>query len=174
VPSYKIEINEYECAVCGYKWIRRKNGKDLGRPKKCSKCKRSDWDEGPMSKREKYLRNRLIQFEGGTTNIRLRGKHRNQPNELCKKFLWEIKPRPTEEELEKVNYPLDIDIHLHVGYIPKDWEGYAHSSIYAAHAADPESSAKRMVKYWWNSDYSFGDPDMDGWKKMVCPVLPLS
>jgi hypothetical protein len=163
LPVHKIQVHEYECAICGCKWIRHRSGKDLGRPKKCSRCKRVDWDEGPMSIREKYLRNRLIQLEGVVAGNPLRGRHRKQPNELCKKFLWEIEPRPTTEELEKVNYPLDIDIHLHVGYVPFHYD----DAFFSRFLVDPESREfyAGLVKRYWNSE-SGRYPDMDGWKRM--------
>jgi hypothetical protein len=54
MPTQKIEVLEYECTKCSYRWINRVNGKDGPKPKRCAKCKRSGWEEGLMSEDEKY------------------------------------------------------------------------------------------------------------------------
>jgi phage FluMu protein Com len=46
MPIHEIQVKEYECAWCGYKWINRANGKDGDIPNKCAKCKRSAWING--------------------------------------------------------------------------------------------------------------------------------
>jgi hypothetical protein len=112
-----------------------------------------------MGPQEKYLRNRLVQLEGVESRSPLRGRHRKQPDELCKKFLWEIKPRPTTGELEKVNYPLGIDIHLHIGYVP-----FYYEDAFFPRFGNNEFRIGR-AKHYWNSE-SGRYPDMEGWKKM--------
>jgi len=39
MPISKIEVDEYECLRCGYKWINRINDKDGAVPDRCAKCK---------------------------------------------------------------------------------------------------------------------------------------
>lgn len=40
-----VQVKEYECERCGWKWVRRINGKDLeGRPSGCAQCKSDLWD----------------------------------------------------------------------------------------------------------------------------------
>ena len=71
MPIRTIQVSEYECVYCGYKWINRVNGKDGPKPKNCAKCKRFHWngksrEEGynPITPRERSLRVRLYKFEG--------------------------------------------------------------------------------------------------------------
>jgi hypothetical protein len=105
MPSRKVEITEYECAKCSYKWINRINGP---KPKRCSKCKRWDWEEGYLSRNEKQLRLDLLKIENnqikyptlvGDTGIC------SIPTDICATFL-SIWPRPTEEELRIVLNPV--------------------------------------------------------------------
>jgi hypothetical protein len=59
MPVNLIQIREYECVKCGYKWINRKNGKDGSIPDRCAKCKQLDWDKGNRSNREKRYQHKL-------------------------------------------------------------------------------------------------------------------
>jgi hypothetical protein len=63
MPIHKIEVSEYECSHCGYKWINRVNGKDGPMPQRCAKCKRPNWDKGynenPITPEETGLRMRV-------------------------------------------------------------------------------------------------------------------
>ena len=103
-----IEVTEYECAKCSYKWINRINGKDGPKPIRCAKCKRWDWEEGYLSNIEKRLRRDLLRIESvetmhstmfGETGVNI------APTDLCATFL-SIYPRPTVQELETVLNPI--------------------------------------------------------------------
>ncbi|MGC2574951.1 MAG: hypothetical protein WA364_25850, partial [Candidatus Nitrosopolaris sp.] len=63
MPSRKVEVTEYECAKCSYKWINWINDKEGPKPKRCSRCKRSNWEEGYLSRIEKRLRLDLLKIE---------------------------------------------------------------------------------------------------------------
>jgi hypothetical protein len=111
MPIHTIQVSEYECVHCGYKWINRVNGKDGPKPKNCAKCKRVHWngkDEGsgynPITPSERNLRVRLYKFEGYPDGRQYR------PNALCEKFL-SLNPRPTMQELYEALYPLKYDPH---------------------------------------------------------------
>jgi hypothetical protein len=108
VPCHIVEVTEYECAKCSYKWINRINGKDGQKPIRCAKCKRWDWEEGFLSIIEKRLRRDLLRIESvetphptmfGKTGISI------APTDLCASFL-SIYPRPTVQELETALNPI--------------------------------------------------------------------
>jgi len=60
MPCHKVEVTEYQCAKCSHKWIKRKEGP---KPKRCSNCKRWDWEEGYLSRIQKQLRRDLLKIE---------------------------------------------------------------------------------------------------------------
>ena len=108
MPIQKIEVSEYECARCGYKWINRINGHDGPVPQKCAKCKRLGRNRGRkelISPTERGLRRQIKYFErlydnpGFYWSIEI-----DWPKGLCEKFL-DMDPRPTIEELKQVLYP---------------------------------------------------------------------
>jgi hypothetical protein len=46
MPIHTIQVTEYECGHCGWKWINRINGNDdRPIPLKCPKCKRLNWND---------------------------------------------------------------------------------------------------------------------------------
>jgi hypothetical protein len=108
MPSRKVEVIEYECAKCSYKWINRINGKESPKPKRCAECKRWDWEEGYLSRIQKQLRRDLLKIEdnqikyptffGDTAFISI-------PADICATFL-SVYPRPTEHELRIVLNPI--------------------------------------------------------------------
>ena len=108
MPVERIQVSEYECVRCGYKWINRVNGHDGPVPQKCAKCKRLGWNGGDkdlISPTEIGLRRRIKYFKSLYECAPLySGINIDWPNGLCEKFL-DIKPRPTIEELEQVLYP---------------------------------------------------------------------
>jgi|SRR6185437_6108541 len=63
MPVSKIQVNEYHCIRCGYKWINRLNGKDGPVPTRCAKCKTSNWDRDAVSPKENGLRRRIKGFK---------------------------------------------------------------------------------------------------------------
>jgi hypothetical protein len=113
MPTSKIEVTEYECVHCGYKWINRVNGKDGLVPERCAKCKRWNWNKGEeeaISDRERGLRTRIKHFERlyKYENRYLRLPEEQDlvidwPDGLCERFL-NLNPRPTKLELEDVIY----------------------------------------------------------------------
>ena len=116
MPIHTIQVSEYECVHCGYRWINRVNGKDGPMPKNCAKCKRFHWNgkgEGsgynPITPRERSLRVRLYKFEG-YRNYQLGAGRQYSPNALCEKFL-SLNPRPTMQELRQALYPLGWNPH---------------------------------------------------------------
>jgi len=134
MPIRQIQVNEYECAWCGYKWINRVNGKDGNIPSKCAKCKRSAWINGEsdvMTPQEKGLRQRIKHLGELYQNDTLHWRWPDEdwyidwPSDLSEKFL-SIKPRPTIQELKRVIYdtsPLErfnngSDVLRHRGYLP--------------------------------------------------------
>ena len=57
----RIEVNEYQCVKCGYRWINRFNGKEGPIPKRCAKCKKCNWNDekGGITPEENGLRRRI-------------------------------------------------------------------------------------------------------------------
>jgi hypothetical protein len=108
MPIRKVEVTEYQCAKCSYRWINRINGKEGQKPRRCANCKRSDWEEGYLSSRQKQLRRDLLKIEknqvkyptvfGDTAFFPI-------PTDICAAFLG-IWPRPTEHELRVVLNPI--------------------------------------------------------------------
>lgn len=132
MPIHQIQINEYECRHCGYRWINRINGKNGPTPDRCAKCKRFNWDKKkPMldehgnytniTPEERSLRVRLYKFEGYNPRETLGwgGSVCYRPNTLCQTFL-DLKPRPTEKELATALDPLRMryDLQKHKYYVP--------------------------------------------------------
>lgn len=58
MPVNIVQVKEYECIKCGYKWVNRKNGQDQPVPKRCAKCKQY-WDKENISKKESRYRYKL-------------------------------------------------------------------------------------------------------------------
>jgi hypothetical protein len=127
MPIQKIEVSEYECARCGYKWINRVNGQDGPIPQKCAKCKRSGWNGGEndlITPTERGLRRQIKYFEMLYDNVSFYSSTEiDWPKGLCEKFL-KINPRPTLEELNQVLYPpgglwlTSQNQDTHRGYVP--------------------------------------------------------
>lgn len=99
LPTTRIEVDEYECAKCGHKWISRVNGQDRPKPTRCAKCKNWDWERGYLTAKEDRLQGTIrwlfgYRFKGGMmTNY----GWRTEPNAL--RFL---RLRPSIEEMEMV------------------------------------------------------------------------
>jgi hypothetical protein len=93
MPIQKIEVLEYECARCGYKWINRVNGHDGPVPQKCARCKRSGWNGGEkdlITPREMGLRRRIKYFEilyDNVSSYSFWSTEMDWPKGLCEKFL---------------------------------------------------------------------------------------
>jgi hypothetical protein len=121
MPIHTIQVSEYECGHCGWKWINRANGKDGPVPLKCAKCKRLNWNnpfDDVIGHTERGLRVRLANLEPDESNPRYRlGRNIQSPNELCKRFL-NLKPRPTEKELIQALEPLGYNVQEKGGLSP--------------------------------------------------------
>ncbi|HXX98156.1 MAG TPA: hypothetical protein VEL11_13680 [Candidatus Bathyarchaeia archaeon] len=107
MPCRKVEAIEYECARCSYRWINQINGNEGPKPKRCSRCKTRDWDEGRLSRLEKRLRRDILKAQNkeircpflvGTPSYSI-------PTDICATFL-SIVPRSTIEELTVVLNPI--------------------------------------------------------------------
>lgn len=109
----RIEVNEYQCVLCGYEWINRVNGKDGPVPKRCAKCKRFGWNgvkNDIITPQESGLRTRVNNFKKLYFNHDHHWYYSDDerekngicwPNGLCKRFL-SITPRPTIKELKQI------------------------------------------------------------------------
>lgn len=121
----KVTVSEYECVLCGHKWINRVNGIDGPIPRKCAKCKRSHWDKGEetiMTPEEVGLRRRIKGLPAlYYYTYRFYFKFGENPDPEMKD-LWDVpltamfltldNPRPTIEELRRVLYPSGSKIGL--------------------------------------------------------------
>ncbi len=99
MPHRKVEVTEYECAKCSYRWTNWINGEEGPTPKRCAKCKKWDWDEGHLSRLEKRLRD-LLKIEVNEISYpTIEGTELYSiPTDTCAAFL-NIFPRPTVEDL---------------------------------------------------------------------------
>ena len=108
MPVSKIQVNEYHCIKCGYKWINRVNGKDGSIPTRCAKCKTSNWDRDAISPKVNGLRRRIKGFK---QLYKYAGSYWSDhsiadcwSDELIEKFL-NLNPPPTITELGRVAEP---------------------------------------------------------------------
>ena len=159
MPITRIEINEYHCAQCGYKWVNRVNGKDGSVPNNCAKCKRTSWN-GEMSRKEVGLRRRIKGYNelysSGIYHDNVRNLIKWNPD-VVEKFLT-MQPRATVEELKKVVYSSPIgrynngsDVHRYRDCIPDpDRPGYLKYDT-SVWIPDPNNPNKKI----WNHDPNF-------------------
>jgi predicted nucleic-acid-binding Zn-ribbon protein len=129
MPILKIQVNEYECINCGYKWINRVNVKDGPVPKRCAKCKGSNWKRDEITPTENGLRRRIKGFKKLYNYAVDFWSDYSIANcwsgELTEEFL-SLDPRPTIKDLERVVCPPGLVIkslgsqyrHAHAGYVP--------------------------------------------------------
>jgi hypothetical protein len=139
---YRIKVNEYECLLCGYKWINRVNGKDGAIPERCAKCKRYGWNgeenRDPITPEESGLRRRIkglpkLYYFHNWHWYDPREKNEKKPSvedpfhvelvELIAKFLTLDDPRPTIAELRRVLDPPGLVIGLTSQNLHR-WRGY--------------------------------------------------
>jgi hypothetical protein len=130
----KIEVSEYTCEKCGYKWINRINGKDGPLPERCAKCKKANWNgEKDISPKERGLRRRVAGFKKLYLHAGRQWIGRldevdyiiDWSDEITEKFL-NLNPRPTIEELSQVIYSAGLPIKplnsqnqfTRIGFIP--------------------------------------------------------
>ena len=123
MPIQRIEVSEYQCIYCSYKWINRTNGKDGPIPKKCARCKRPNWNTGDyMSSKEVGLRRRVQNLYriyhvsvGRLTdplpNLNTFSVDDYLNRKVVTKFL-NLDPRPTIEELRQVLFSPELKLGL--------------------------------------------------------------
>ena len=106
-----IQVSEYTCERCGYKWVNRTNGKDEPIPARCAKCKSENWNREAITPQEKGLRRRVRGFKRLYDYARYYFENSlgedaiiHWPNGLIEQFL-DLNPRPTISELSQVVYP---------------------------------------------------------------------
>jgi len=154
MPIQLIQVSEYECVYCGYKWINRLNGKDGPVPKNCAKCKRKYWngdkeEYNPITPRERGLRKRLYRYEGTIhPSGGMRGSTAYWPNELCNKFLA-LNPRPTIKELLQALYPLGHDLSkakFLTGDLEYDYSGKQYAALIKIELEKRREFMKRIIE----------------------------
>jgi hypothetical protein len=121
MPIQRIEISEYQCIHCSYKWINRANGKDGPIPKKCARCKRSNWNAGNyMIPKEVGLRRRVqnlyrVYYVSVSRLIDPLPDTFSVDDYLDRKVVTKflnLDPRPTIEELRHVLYSPELKLRL--------------------------------------------------------------
>ena len=131
MPIIKIEVDEYQCLLCGHRWINRVNSKDGSIPERCAKCKRYGWNGGessnrnPITPQESGLRRRIKGLPGlyyykyedlYDPTSKLGRKYAKIEDvwdlPLTAMFLMLDNPRPTIEELGRVLCPPGLVVKL--------------------------------------------------------------
>jgi cytochrome c2 len=124
----RIEVNEYQCVKCGYKWINRVNGKEGPVPERCAKCKKHNWNSRKerITPEENGLRRRI---KGMKQLHRYSSSYWNNPSiancwnsKLADKFL-NLNPRPSIAELRRVVDTPGLVIGL-TSQNQYSWRGY--------------------------------------------------
>ncbi|MGA9151704.1 MAG: hypothetical protein WBZ36_14095 [Candidatus Nitrosopolaris sp.] len=170
MPSRKVEITEYECAKCSYKWINRINGP---KPKRCSKCKRWDWEEGYLSRNEKQLRLDLLRIEDnkikyptmfGDTGFC------SIPTDICDTFLG-IFPRLTEEELRNVLNPMCYLGPYSHRYSALSHKGTCSDQIYCCPGWIPIPDKPGSYDFDWNIHHDMVRKEKDVRHKLMQHII---
>ena len=113
----RVEVNEYQCVKCGYKWINRFDGRDGPISKRCAKCKKCNWKDKKegITPEQNGLRRRI---KGMKKLYEYCNSYWNMPSiagfwsgGLTDKFL-NLNPRPSNAELRQVIYPPGLVIGL--------------------------------------------------------------
>lgn len=121
MPKHKVEVTEYECMKCGYKWINRINGKDGIEPKRCAKCKHSNWDKESRTPEQVGLRRRVSYLESlYDTQLRYywSDKTFSWPKGIIEKFL---DVEPTIAELKQVLLAGKLKLNSQNQYRHRGW-----------------------------------------------------
>jgi hypothetical protein len=147
MPMNKVEVMEYECIQCRYKWINRVNGVDGAIPKRCAKCKKLNWNRRITTPEEIGFRRRIgylkTLYRDQTCYWGLRDNYKiDWPEGLIEKFL-NLDPRPTIADLERV---------LHAPVIRLDSQNQYTRRGYVPHPSKPrvmtydEEEYKKLLK----------------------------
>jgi hypothetical protein len=124
----RIQVNEYHCVKCGYKWINRFNGKEGPIPKRCAKCKKRNWDDEKdgITPEENGLRRRIRGmkklYEYSSTYWDTPSVADYWNSGLADRFL-NLNPRPSIAELRQVIHPPGLVIGL-TSQNQNTWRGY--------------------------------------------------
>ena len=130
----KIEVSEYTCEKCAYKWINRINGKDGSIPDRCAKCKKVNWNgEEDISPKERGLRRKVNGLKELYDRVGFKwvgilpaSEYKiDWSSEQTERFLG-LNPRPTIQELKQVIFPSGLAIkplnsqnqHSRRGFVP--------------------------------------------------------
>lgn len=97
----RIEVNEYACQRCGYKWTNRVNGKDGPIPKNCGKCKSATWNRDYFTPKEVGLRRRIKELKN-FYKYKIQDDEYTWNEKVVEEFL---STRPTVSELKTVFRP---------------------------------------------------------------------
>jgi hypothetical protein len=124
----RVQVNEYHCVKCGYKWVNRFNGKEGPIPKRCAKCKKRNWNDekGGITPEENGLRRRI---KGMKKLYEYSSTYWNTPsitdywNSGLAHRILSLNPRPSVAELRKVIYPPGLVIGL-TSQNQNAWRGY--------------------------------------------------
>ena len=103
MPVNIVQVREYECIKCGYKWINRKNGQDQPVPKRCAKCKQ-DWDRENISKKESRYRYKLRFTVGEYKSHPLRPNYWRTDAKVDEL----LKYRPTIKDMKVIIQPMSF------------------------------------------------------------------
>lgn len=119
MPISKIEIKEYQCFKCGYKWTNRVNGKNGPIPKRCAACKKETWNRKSLTREGVGIRKRIRNLKDVYRSV---NSYCNDTylcpdywdSELAESFL-DLDPPPSLEELRHALYPrgLVMDLRHH-------------------------------------------------------------
>ncbi len=150
----KVEVIEYECIKCRYKWINRVNGVDGPIPKRCSKCKRLNWNRGSPTPKEIGMRRRIRSLKQiyEYQSIVVWRDEIHWSEALIEKFL-NLDPRPTIAELKRVLYAPVIRLdsqnqYTRRGYVPDPnkpgWLKYDQEEYKKLLKADAKKQQKLM------------------------------
>jgi len=111
MPTHRIQVTEYQCCKCGYKWINRLNGRDGNEPTRWAKCKRTNWNKGSPTPEEVGLRRRVRYLERLYTiqlHFQWGDKTFQWPKGLIAKFL---SIDPTIVELKQVLHAGELGLN---------------------------------------------------------------
>jgi len=114
-----VNTKEYTCERCGWKWVRRINGRDLeDEPAKCAKCKTNLWNR-PRRNDMSYAAFLKVKFP----SVYLDSKSEEKLMEAKKNFLYLFYNRPpterysphgeeAEDEMKMTAYTIEEELSL--------------------------------------------------------------
>jgi hypothetical protein len=144
MPVNIVEVKEYECIKCGYKWINHKDGHDGALPRRCAKCKQLDWDKGPISRKESKVRYQLRFTLGEWKSHPMRPHYWRTDSNVDRLLQF----RPSIEDMKLILEPMC--------YLFKDSKMlYKHYEYYKPHILEKldwsEHELERRKRRWENN-----------------------